>query len=58
MKRGMRIEAIEDSHQSLPDIVTAISDATLRIPNTIKAIQIQGAEVQLVRSWKATRMRA
>lgn len=34
------IRELQDSYQSLPDIITAISDATLLMPNTVKEILI------------------
>lgn len=40
VERGMRTTDIADSYQSLPDIITAISDATLLTPATIYTILV------------------
>lgn len=46
VERGMRTTDIADSYQSLPDIITAISDATLLTPATINTILIQSGRLK------------
>ena len=46
VERGMRTTDIADSYQSLPDIITAISDATLLTPTTVNAILVQSGRLK------------
>ena len=46
VERGMRTTDIADSYQSLPDIITAISDATLLTPATVNAILVQSGRLK------------
>lgn len=46
VERGMRTTDIADSYQSLPDIVTTISDATLLTPTTVNTILIQSGRLR------------
>ena len=41
VERGMRTEDISDSYQTLPDLITAISDETLLTPATVNQILVQ-----------------
>ena len=41
VEREMRTTDIADSYQSLPDIITTISDATLLTPATVNTILVQ-----------------
>ena len=46
VERGMRTTDIADSYQSLPDIITALSDATLLTPATVNAILVQSGRLK------------
>lgn len=46
VERGMRTTDIADSYQTLPDVITAISDATLLTPATVNAILIQSGRLK------------
>lgn len=46
VERGMRTTDIADSYQSLPDIITTISDATLLTPTTVNAILVQSGRLK------------
>ncbi len=46
VEREMRTTDIADSYQSLPDILTAISDAALLTPATVNRILIQSGRMQ------------
>ena len=41
VEREMRTMDVADSYQSLPDIITAISDATILTPATVRDILVQ-----------------
>lgn len=46
VERGMHTSDITDSYQSLPDIITAISDATLLTPATVNTILVQSGRLK------------
>lgn len=46
IERGMRTTDIADAYQSLPDIITAISDATLLTPVTVNTILVQSGRLK------------
>lgn len=46
IERGMRTTDIADAYQSLPDIITVISDATLLTPATVHAILVQSGRLK------------
>ena len=46
VERGMRTTDIADSYKTLPDVITAISDATLLTPATVNAILIQSGRLK------------
>ncbi len=46
VERGMRTTDISDSYQSLPDIITVISDATLLTPATVNTILVQSGRLK------------
>lgn len=46
IERGMRTTDIADSYQTLPDVITAISDATLLTPATVNAILVQSGRLK------------
>jgi len=46
VEREMRTMDVADSYQSLPDIITAISDATLLTPATVRDILVQSGRCE------------
>ena len=46
VERGMRTTDIADAYQSLPDIITAISDATLLTPTTVNTILVRSGRLK------------
>jgi len=46
VEREMRTTDISDSYQSLPDIITVISDATLLTPATVNTILVQSGRLK------------